>query len=103
MSELSAEDAKLFTLARAARARVGADEGAAVRDGDGRSYTGVAVVQPSFRLSALQLAVASALAAGASTLEAAVVVTLSSGESADVDTSAVTDMAPSAPVRVMQA
>jgi cytidine deaminase len=99
MSELSAEDAKLFTLARAARARVGADEGAAVRDGDGRSYTGVAVVQPSFRLSALQLAVASALAAGASTLEAAVVVT----GSQDVDTTAVTDMAPSAPVRVMQA
>lgn len=98
MSELSAEDAKLFTLARAARARVGADEGAAVRDGDGRSYTGVAVVQPSFRLSALQLAVASALAAGASTLEAAVVVT----GSADVDVTAVTDMAPHAPVRVMQ-
>ncbi|HZM78590.1 MAG TPA: hypothetical protein VFC19_22920 [Candidatus Limnocylindrales bacterium] len=98
MSELSAEDAKLFTLARAARARVGADEGAAVRDGDGRSYTGVAVVQPSFRLSALQLAVASALAAGASTLEAAVVVT----GSGDVDTAAVTDMAPSAPVRIMQ-
>lgn len=99
MSELAAEDAKLFTLARAARARVGADEGAAVRDGDGRSYTGVAVVQPSFRLSALQLAVASALAAGASTLEAAVVVT----GSRDVDITAVTDMAPSAPVRVMQA
>lgn len=99
MSELSAEDAKLFTLARAARARVGADEGAAVRDGDGRSYTGVAVAQPSFRLSALQLAVASALAAGASTLEAAVVVTGSD----DVDITAVTDMAPQAPVRVMQA
>jgi len=99
MSELSAEDAKLFTLARAARARVGADEGAAVRDGDGRSYTGVAVVQPSFRLSALQLAVASALAAGASTLEAAVVVT----GAGDVDITAVTDMTPEAPVRVMQA
>lgn len=98
-AELSAEDAKLFTLARAARARVGADEGAAVRDGDGRSYTGVAVVQPSFRVSALQLAVASALAAGASTLEAAVVVT----GSGDVDTTAVTDMAPQAPVRIMQA
>lgn len=101
MSELSAEDAKLFSLARAARARVGADEGAAVRDGDGRSYTGVAVVQPSFRLSALQLAVASALAAGASTLEAAVVVTGSAD--GDVDVTAVTDMAPQAPVRVMQA
>jgi len=99
MSELSPEDVKLVTLARAARARVGASEGAAVRDGDGRSYTGVAVEQPSFRLSALQLAVASALAAGASTLEAAAVVT----GSGQVDTTAVTDMTPGAPVRIMQA
>ncbi|HEY4992801.1 MAG TPA: hypothetical protein VII33_12040, partial [Nakamurella sp.] len=30
-----AEDAKLITLARGARARTGAAEGAAVRDGDG--------------------------------------------------------------------
>jgi cytidine deaminase len=100
MSELSPEDAKLVTLARAARARVGADEGAAVRDGDGRSYTGVAVEQPSFRLSALQLAVASAVAAGASTLEAAVVVVVTA--SGEVDTSAVTDMTPGAPVRIIQ-
>ena len=33
--QLSAEDAKLVTLARAARARINAIEGAAVRDGDG--------------------------------------------------------------------
>jgi hypothetical protein len=34
----SAEDAKLVTLARATRARARADEGAAVRDLDGRTY-----------------------------------------------------------------
>lgn len=97
MSDLSTEDTKLVTLARSARARVGAADGAAVRDGDGRSYTGVGVVQPSFELSALQLAVASALAAGASTLEAAVVVTTAE----KVDESAVRDLAPDAHVLVL--
>jgi hypothetical protein len=75
MSELSAEDAKLVTLARAARARVGAVEGAAVRDGDGRTYAAATVTLPSLSLTALQLAVASAAAAGAAKLEAAAVVT----------------------------
>ncbi|HEX6686118.1 MAG TPA: cytidine deaminase [Candidatus Limnocylindrales bacterium] len=98
MSELSPEDSKLLTLARAAKARVGADEGAAVRDGDGRSYTGVAVEQPSFRLSALQMAVASALASGASKLEAAVVVT----GGGNVDLSAVKDVTVAAPVMVYE-
>ena len=55
-----AEDAKLVTLARAARARIGAIEGAAVRDQDGRTYAAATVDLPSLRLSALQLAVASA-------------------------------------------
>jgi len=96
MSKLSAEDAKLVTLARSARARVGAAEGAAVRDGDGRSYTGVSISQPSFELTALQLAVASALAAGAAKLEAAVVVTTSS----TVDESPVHDLTPAAPVLI---
>ena len=35
MTELSAEDQKLVTLARATRARTGSAEGAAVRDADG--------------------------------------------------------------------
>jgi hypothetical protein len=70
-----AEDAKLLTLARAARARVTAAEGAAVRDGDGRTYAAATVALPSLSLSALQLAVASAVAAGATTIEAAAVVT----------------------------
>src|SRR5437763_1111337 len=75
MPELSAEDQKLVTLARAARARAGAVEGAAVRDGDGRTYAGASVALPSLTLTALQYAVASAAAAGATVLEAAGVVT----------------------------
>ncbi|MEU8612994.1 cytidine deaminase, partial [Actinoplanes sp. NPDC048791] len=73
--ELTAEDAKLVTLARGARARVGAVEGAAVRDQDGRTYAAATVVLPSLAVTALQLAVASAAAAGATKLEAAAVVT----------------------------
>jgi hypothetical protein len=91
------EDAKLVTLARAARARVGAIEGAAVRDGDGRTYAAATVTLPSLSLTALQLAVASAAASGAATLEAAVIVT----EASTVDGAgyaAVRDLAPDAPV-----
>jgi cytidine deaminase len=96
-AELSAEDAKLVTLAKAARARVGAAEGAAVRDQDGRTYAAAPVNLPSLRLTALQVAVASAVSAGASTLEAAAVVSTSSS----VDTegaAAVKDLGPEAPV-----
>ncbi len=99
MSDLSAEDDKLVTLAKSARARAGATEGAAVRDGNGRSYTGVTVRQPSFEISALQLAVASALAAGASTLEAAVVITAES----KVDEAPVRDVTADAPIHVIAA
>jgi len=96
---LSAEDQKLVTLARAARARVGAVEGAAVRDGDGRTYTGAPVALPSLSLTALQYAVASAVAAGATVLEAAAVVT----EASTVDSAgyaAVRDLAADAPVHL---
>src|SRR5512138_3496766 len=74
-SALSAEDNKLVTLARSARARVGAVEGAAVRDQDGRTYAAASVTLPSLAVTALQLAVACAAAAGATRLEAAAVVT----------------------------
>ncbi|GAB3645137.1 cytidine deaminase [Glycomyces tarimensis] len=70
---LDAEDAKLVTLARGAAGRVQQPSGAAVRDGIGRTYASAAVELPSLRLSALQAAVAQAFAAGADTLEAAVV------------------------------
>ncbi|HZX05893.1 cytidine deaminase [Kribbella sp.] len=75
MSDLSAEDAKLVTLARAARARTRALEGAAVRDSDGRTYAACTVALDTVELTALQLAVAMALASGVKGLEAAAVVT----------------------------
>jgi hypothetical protein len=62
--ELSAEDQKLVTLARATRARTGAAEGAAVRDSDGRTYAGATVSLPSLELSAVQVCVAMAVASG---------------------------------------
>jgi hypothetical protein len=99
VSELGAEDAKIVTLARAARGRIGAAEGAAVRDTDGRTYVGTTVVLPSLALSALQVAVAAAVASGATGLEAAALVT----EAATADEggrNAVADLAPDAPVIV---
>ncbi|MFG1843430.1 cytidine deaminase [Micromonospora sp. NPDC049175] len=96
---LSAEDAKLVVLARGARGRVTAVEGAAVRDQDGRTYAAASVALPSLTLTALQLAVASAVAAGASRLEAAVVVT----EASTLDGAghlAVRDLAADAPIHV---
>src|SRR6059058_3034191 len=71
---LDPEDEKLVTLARSARARTGAAEGAAVRDDMGRTYAAVTVALPSLQLSALQAAVAAAVASGAQQLEAAAVV-----------------------------
>lgn len=71
---LDAEDAKIVTLARSARARTGAVHGAAVRDSDGRTYAACTVDLPSLSLTALQAAVAAAVAAGAPGLEAAAVV-----------------------------
>jgi cytidine deaminase len=97
MPELSTEDAKLVTLARAARARTGGIEGAAVRDGDGRTYAAANVALPSLTLSALQLAVANAATAGAKVLEAAAVVTEASTLDDD-GLCAVRDLAATAPV-----
>ena len=74
MPEASPEDAKLLTLARSARARTGAVEGAAVRDGTGRTYVASTVALPSLRLSAVQAVVAAAVSSGSDTLEAVAVV-----------------------------
>jgi hypothetical protein len=90
MSDLTAEDAKLVTLARATRARVGAAEGGAVRDGDGRTYAAASVDLPSLRLSALQVCVAMAVASGSRSLEAAVLLT-DSGEVATDDLAVLRD------------
>ena len=91
------EDFKIITLARSARARVMAAEGAAVRDETGRTYAAAAVALPSLRLSALHLAVAMAVSSGAGNLEAAALV--SDGDGPDpADLAAVRDMGPNAVV-----
>jgi hypothetical protein len=87
---LDPEDAKLVTLARGARGRVGAPTGAAVRDETGRTYSGADVSLPSLSLSALALAVAQAVAAGARGAEAAVVV---GADPTDADLAVLRDLA----------
>ena len=72
-TDLSTEDAKLVTLARATRARTGAAEGGAVRDLDGRTYAAASVALESLSLTALEVCVAMAIASGSRGLEAAVV------------------------------
>jgi hypothetical protein len=96
---LDPEDAKLVTLARSARGRTGAPEGAAVRDTDGRTYLAAGVDLPSLRLSALQAAVAAAVSSGVTGLEAAAVVSdASSVEEAGM--AAVRDLTPGTPVHL---
>jgi hypothetical protein len=71
--DLSAEDQKLVTLARATRSRTGGPEGAAVRDTDGRTYAAATVALPSLQVSALGVCVAMAVSSGSRGVEAAVV------------------------------
>jgi hypothetical protein len=97
--DLSAEDAKLVTLARSARARTGTPEGAAVRDTDGRTYVAATVALPSLRLSALQAAVAAAVASGVTGLEAAAVVSEADAVE-EPGVTAVRDLTPSVPVHL---
>jgi hypothetical protein len=93
------EDAKIVTLARAARGRTGAAEGAAVRDTDGRTYSACTVALTSLKLTALQAAVAAAVASGAEGLEAAALVT-DAGKADDDSVAAVRDLGSEAPVLV---
>jgi hypothetical protein len=86
------DDRKLVTLARSARARTRAAEGAGVRDRDGRTYAAATVDLPSLRLSAVQVAVAMAVTSGATGLEA-VVVLGDAAVVAETDLSAVRDFA----------
>jgi hypothetical protein len=99
--KVDGEDSKLVTLARSARARTGAAQGAAVRDGDGRTYVAATVALPSMSLSALQVAVAMAVASGAPGLEAAVVL----GDDPDdpAGAAAVHDVAPTAKIHLVAA
>ncbi|MFJ4186128.1 cytidine deaminase [Kitasatospora sp. NPDC089509] len=89
--ELDPEDKKIITLARSARARNGVAEGAAVRDETGRTYVAGTVALESLRLSALQTAVAMAVASGAKSLEAAAVVS-EAEQPAEADLAAVRDL-----------
>lgn len=93
MIELSdPEDTKMLTLARSARARTNAAEGACVRDTEGRTYAAATVALDSLKLSAVQVAVAMAVSSGAMGLEAVAVL----GESTaarDDDLAAVRDLA----------
>jgi hypothetical protein len=95
--ELDPEDAKLITLARSARGRTGAAEGAAVRDTDGRTYLAATVALPSLQLSALQAAVAAAVSSGVTGLEAAAIVS-DAGSPEEAGVAAVHDLTPSVPV-----
>lgn len=97
-TELGPEDRKIVTLARSVRARNGVPEGAAVRDETGRTYAAGTVALESLRLSALQTAVAMAVAGGATSLEAAAVVSEADTLS-DQDRAAVRDLGgPDTPV-----
>ena len=72
------EDQKLLTLARAALGRAlvttWKPAGAAVRDDIGRTYAAASVQIDGASVTALQLAVATAISSGARAFEAAVVV-----------------------------
>ena len=81
MTELSAEDRKLVTLARATHSRTGGPEGAALRDSDGRTYAAATVALPSLQVSALGVCVAMAVSSGSRGLEAAVLLTDNEGVS----------------------
>jgi hypothetical protein len=89
MSDLSAEDQKLVTLARATMARTGSPEGAAVRDLDGRTYAAAAVALDSLTLTALEVCVAMAISSGSKGLEAVVRL----GDEGEPDLRAVHDFA----------
>ncbi|MGW7823374.1 cytidine deaminase [Streptomyces puniciscabiei] len=88
---LDPEDRKIVTLARSVRVRNGVPEGAAVRDDTGRTYAAGSVALPSLKLSALRTAVAMAVASGATSLEAAAVVSDAESVSAE-DLAAVADL-----------
>jgi hypothetical protein len=90
-TDLGPEDRKIITLARSARSRNGVPEGAAVRDETGRTYVAGTVALDSLNLSALQTAVAMAVASGAKSLEAAAVVS-EADTASDADRAAVRDL-----------
>lgn len=85
------EDLKLITLARAALGRTGAQQGAAVRDTDGRAYAAASIDLEHLKLSGIGVAVAMALSSGAVGLEAVALV--GDVEPSDADLNIVADLA----------
>jgi cytidine deaminase len=101
---LDPEDAKIITLARAARQRAYAPytavaEGAAVRDTDGRTYAAATVenVDAALTMSAVRAAVAAAAASGVRRFEAVAIVSESRAPTA-ADLAVVAEFAPGVPV-----
>ncbi|WP_152364331.1 cytidine deaminase [Microlunatus speluncae] len=96
----SPEDDKIIKLARAARARTGAAEGACIRDTDGRTYAATTVDLPHLKLSAVAVAVAMGVSSGAPGLEAVALV----GDSSltEADRAVITDLGGDA-VAILQA
>jgi hypothetical protein len=85
------DDRKIIILARAARSRTNAAQGASVRDTDGRTYAATSVALPSLQLSAVQVAVSMAVSSGAPGLEA---VAINGPETlSEQDRSVITDLA----------
>jgi hypothetical protein len=85
------EDLKLITLARAALGRTGAQQGAAVRDTDGRAYAAASIDLEHLKLSGIGVAVAMAVSSGAVGLEAVALV--GDVEPSDADLNIVADLA----------
>jgi cytidine deaminase len=102
MSTLTAEDEKLVVLARATRQRAGAAEGAAVRDGSGRTYAGATAsfADPALDVSALRVALTLAMTSGVRALEVAVVVTEAATLSSD-GPAALETLSPGTPVHLV--
>ena len=91
MSEWTAEDDKLVTLARGARGRITAPTGAALRDTTGRTYSSGPVTLDHFSASAVALVVAQAVASGATGVEAVVLCASAADELTTADVAIVAD------------
>jgi hypothetical protein len=104
VDEVGPENEKIIVLARSARVRLSAAEGAAVRDTTGRTYVATTVALPSLQLSAVRAAVVMAVGGGADGLEAAAVVSGSDKPPQAEDLAAVRDLGgPTTPIYLASA
>ena len=104
MDEVGPENEKIIVLARSARVRLSAAEGAAVRDTTGRTYVATTVALPSLQLSAVRAAIVMAVGGGADGLEAVAVVSGSNKPPQAEDLAAVRDLGgPTTPVYLASA